>query len=151
MINWPIAAEILAVNGELEQLGIELADVVKDIVEFVVELDDECPRVKERLVEEGPWIFARDWDIFGEEISPPAVPGELSIEVDAEVRAMDLLRGHPLNLLVIVAELSNLFDELIASGQLERRVLLEDKRLIDHHLYLLLLLLLHNILQFFYI
>ena len=40
VINGPVAAEILTVNGELEQLRIKLADVVKDIVEFVVELGD---------------------------------------------------------------------------------------------------------------
>ena len=61
--------------------------------------------------------------------------------MDAEVGAVDLLGGHPLNLLIIIAELFDLVDELIASGQLQRRVLLEDKRLVNHHLNLLLLLL----------
>lgn len=71
--------------------------------------------------------------------------------MDAEVRTMDLLRGHPLNILTIVAELPDLVDELIASGEFKRRVLLEDKRLINHHLNLLLFIILHDIYQFFYI
>lgn len=40
MIDRPVTAKILTVNRELEQLGVELADVVIDIVEFVVELGD---------------------------------------------------------------------------------------------------------------
>lgn len=71
--------------------------------------------------------------------------------MDAEVRAVDLLRRHPLNILRIKAVMLYLVDKLISSGQFQRRVLLEDKGLIDSHLNLLLFLLLHDILQFFYI
>ena len=116
-----------------------------------MELGDQGPGVVEGLVEEGPWIFAGHWDIFAEEVSPPAVPGELSVEVDAEVGAVDLLGCDPLDILAVVAELPDFVDELVAGGQLQRGILLEDQRLLDHIDHHRIFLILHDILQFFYI
>lgn len=147
MSGWPVPSEVLSINGEFEQFGIVMANVRVDLIEVVVEALNEVACIEKTLIEVLSWVIAGDRDVLGEEISPSAIPGEFSIEVDREIGAMDFFRCHPKNFRRSKARFTDTFDELIAGGEFEGGVLFEKKIFLRHFSYYLLVL--H--LQFFYI
>ncbi len=72
-----------------------MLDISEDLRDVVVELGDKIACIIETFVEVLAGVVARDRDILGEEVGPATITYKLAVVVDGEVRAVNLLRGHP--------------------------------------------------------
>ncbi len=139
MVGRPVPSKILSVDRKFQSFWVKFLYFFEHIIQFIMKLRDKILGIVERLVKELTRILAWHRDILRQKISSSPITRTLSIVMNWKIRSMYFLGSNPKDIRPIVAERSNLADELVSGGQLEWWVLIEDKVLVKCDLRLVVL------------